>query len=63
MKSQAIELASRIVNLWETFKDFDMIVSEVHDYVVDCDTATQSRIESLERDLAAMKEKLDCLDT
>jgi hypothetical protein len=63
MRDQAIELASKIVNLWETFKDFDMIVSEVHDYVVDCDTATQSRIESLERDLAAMKEKLDCLDT
>lgn len=60
-RENARDLASIIVNRWETSKDFNELILVIEDFLVDQDSEYDSRIAALQNQLNELKERIKCL--
>jgi len=60
-RENARDLASIIVNRWETSKDFNELILVIEDFLVDQDSEYDSRIAALQNQLDDLKERIKCL--
>ena len=60
-RENARDLASIIVNRWETSKDFNELILVIEDFLVDQDSEYDSRIAALQNQLDDLKERVKCL--
>lgn len=61
-REDARELASLIVNRWETNKDFDELVLAVEEYIFDLDNSFNNRVNGLASEIEQLRQKLDQLE-
>jgi hypothetical protein len=62
-RNDARELASIIVNRWETDKDFNSLVLVVEEFLIDLDSTFNSQLEQLSVEMKELREKIECLST
>ena len=61
-REDARELASLIVNRWETNKDFDELVLAVEEYIFDLDNSFNTRVNGLASEIEQLRQKLEQLE-
>jgi uncharacterized protein YlxW (UPF0749 family) len=61
-REDARELASLIVNRWETNKDFDELVLAVEEYIFDLDNSFNTRVNTLAEEIEKLKKTIDSLE-
>lgn len=61
-REDARELASIIVNRWETNKDFDELVLAIEEYIFDLDNSFDTRVNGLASEIEQLRQKLDQLE-